>query len=187
MGGFLELVFMSELISPSSKSVQQSAGASSACEPVKIELDINRLIQRVDTNVTQEIIVTTADKARLCLRDTFQRMESRRAWIAPAGVLTTLLVVLPTTTFQDFLTLSKDFWKACVSIGAVVSFFWLIACLLRLTKSVTVEEIIGRLRTTSKANEPNEQCRRDSEMVDGPPHLRGPIIPREQPNAKGSE
>lgn len=35
-----------------------------APEPITIDLGLNQLIQRVDRNVTQQIIVTTADKAQ---------------------------------------------------------------------------------------------------------------------------
>lgn len=38
-----------------------------AAEPISIDLDFNKSIQRFDKNITQEIFLTTADKARLCL------------------------------------------------------------------------------------------------------------------------
>ena len=75
---------------------------------ITIDLGSDRLVQRVDNSVGQEIIVTTADKARLCLIEAMDRMERRRAWIAPAGILATLLVVFPTTTFQDFLAFQEN-------------------------------------------------------------------------------
>ena len=67
-----------------------------AANPITLDLKLNQLIQRVDTNVTQEIIVTTADKARLCLIDALGCLERKKAWIAPASILATLGVVLPT-------------------------------------------------------------------------------------------
>jgi hypothetical protein len=96
-------------------------------DPITIDLGLNQLIQRVDRNVTQEIIVTTADKARLCLIESLDRMERRSAWVAPVGILATLAVVFPTTTFQDFLGVSKEFWKAFFSMAAVLALVWLIA------------------------------------------------------------
>src|SRR5215470_4681281 len=100
--------------------------------PITIDLTLNQLIQRVDTNVTQQIIVTTADKARLCLIESLHRMERRRAWIAPAGILVTLVVVFPTTTFQDFIGLSKEYWRAIFSVATVATFIWLVICLSRI-------------------------------------------------------
>jgi hypothetical protein len=100
-----------------------------AAEPITIDLGLNQLIQRVDTNITQQIIVTTADKARLCLMQSLDRMERRRAWVAPAGILATLIVVFPTTTFRDFLGLSKEYWRAVFSLVTLGTVVWLIACL----------------------------------------------------------
>lgn len=122
--------------------------------PITIDLGLNNLIQRVDTNVTQQIIITTADKARLCSMQTLERMEQRRAWIAPAGILATLVVVFPTTTFQDFLGLSKEYWRALFSVAAIGAAVWLIRSLLRIRASLTVDEIVGRLRTESLAINP---------------------------------
>lgn len=120
---------------------------NSPTDPVGINLGVNKLIERVDTNVTQQIIVTTADKARLCLIDALQRIERRNAWIAPAGVLATLIVVFPTTTFQDFLGLSREYWKALFSIITVATVIWLFVCLVRIRKSLTIEQIVDRLRS----------------------------------------
>jgi hypothetical protein len=117
--------------------------------PITIDLGLNSLIQRVDTNVTQQIIITTADKARLCLMQTLDRMEQRRAWIAPAGILATLIVVFPTTTFQDFLGFSKDYWRALFSLAAIGTTVWLIGALLRIGKSLTIDQIVDRLRNES--------------------------------------
>jgi hypothetical protein len=128
------------------KSEQRSIAVP---EPITIDLDANHLIQRVDRNITQEIFVTTVDKARLCLIEALGRMERRDAWIAPTGILVTLAVVLLTTTFQDFLTLSKEYWKAMFSFATVVALVWLVYCLCRRQNSLTVEQIVDQLRTNS--------------------------------------
>jgi hypothetical protein len=120
-------------------------------EPITINLGLNQLIQRVDQNVTQEIIVTTSDKARLCLIEARDRMERRNAWIAPAGILVTLIAVFPTTTFHDFLNLSKDYWRAMFSFATLGALAWLVYCLSRIQRSLTVTQIVDRLRTDSLA------------------------------------
>ncbi len=123
--------------------------------PITIDLGLNNLIQRVDTNVTQQIIVTTADKARLCLMQTLDRMEQRKAWIAPAGILATMIVVFPTTTFQDFLGLSREYWRALFSLITIGAFIWLVYALFRIRSSLTIDQIVDRLRTESLAiNQP---------------------------------
>jgi|ERR1017187_5523959 hypothetical protein len=84
------------------------------------------MILRVDANLKQEIIVITADKARLCLRDAVDNMERSKAWQTPAGILATILVVFPVSTFQDFLGFSKDTWKALFIAAALFFVGWLI-------------------------------------------------------------
>lgn len=122
--------------------------------PIKIDLGFNELVQRVDTNITQEIMVITADKVRLCLLDALDRVDRRKAWVAPAGILATLVVVFPTTTFQDFLGLSKDFWKATFFLWALSTFIWLVRCLLRVRGSLTTDEIVDLLRTSGLGGPP---------------------------------
>jgi hypothetical protein len=118
-------------------------------QQISIELGSNQLIRRVDTNVTQEIIVTTADKVRLCLIQSIDKMERRKAWIAPAGILVTLIVVFPTASFHEFIGLSKDYWQAVFSVAIVASLGWLVRCLIQIRASVTIEEIVETLRTSS--------------------------------------
>lgn len=126
--------------------------------PISIDLNLNSLIQRVDTNVRQQIIITTADKARLCLMQALARME-RRGWMAPAGILATLAVVFPTTTFNDFLGLSKEYWRALFTLASAGAIVWLVRSLLQIRASLnhrrdrrsTTHRVLGdRLRGVSK-------------------------------------
>jgi hypothetical protein len=133
--------------------------------PITIDLGLNSLIQRVDTNVRQQIIITTADKARLCLMQALDRMEQRRAWMAPAGILATLVVIFPTTTFNDFLGLSKEYWRALFTIAAICTTVWLIRALLRIRVSLSVDDIVDRLRTESLALSSEEPQTFDKKLV----------------------
>ena len=63
-------------------------------EQSKMHIDVDQLVGRFDRNIAQEIFVTTADKARLCLIDAFQRLERQDAWIAPAGILATVFLFI---------------------------------------------------------------------------------------------
>jgi hypothetical protein len=118
-----------------------------APEPVTIDPALNRMIQRVDSNLKQEVIVITADKARLCLHAAINNTERSKAWQTPAGILVTILVVFPVSTFQDFLGVSKDTWKALFIFSALFFLVWFIRCLLKIRKSPTVEQIVNQLRT----------------------------------------
>jgi hypothetical protein len=119
-----------------------------APRPVTVDPALNSMISRVDVNLQQEIFTTTSDKASLCLRDTVENLERNKAWQTPAGILVTILVVFPVSTFQDFLGISKDTWKALFIAAALFLLAWLIRSLLKFKKSPTVEQIINRLRGT---------------------------------------
>lgn len=119
--------------------------------PISIDLNLNSLVQRVDTNVRQQIIITTADKARLCLTQALARMERRSSWIAPAGILVTLAVVFPTTTFNDFLGFSKEYWRALFTFVFVATCVWLLRALFSIRRSISIDEIVDQLRTDSFA------------------------------------
>jgi len=116
-------------------------------DPITIDPSLSRMIQRVDTNLSQEIIVITVDKVRLCLRDAVDNMERNKAWQTPAGISVTIIVIFPASTFQDFIGISKDTWKALFIAAAVFFFIWLVRCIPRIRKSPSVEDIVNRLRT----------------------------------------
>jgi hypothetical protein len=77
-----------------------------------------------------------------------ENLERSKAWQAPAGILVTILAVFPVSTFQDFLGISKDTWRAFFILATILCFGWLIHSLLRIKRSPTVEQIINRLRGT---------------------------------------
>ena len=95
----------------------------------------------------QEIIVITADKARLCQRDAIDTMERSRAWHTPAGILATIIAIFPVSSFQDFLGVPKDTWRALFFAAALFFGGWLFRSLLKVRKSPAVEDIVNRLRT----------------------------------------
>ena len=120
----------------------------SAPDLLSLDLSLNQkmIVGRVDRNVTQEFILVTADKARLILREAADRMEQSNSWQAPLGILVTIGVIFPTTTFQDF-GLSKDVWKSLFLMAALICLVWLVRSWWRRKKSPSVEEIVNQLRT----------------------------------------
>lgn len=109
-----------------------------------------KMIRRVDTNLDTDIFITTVDKAKLCLKDALQKMEDQKAWITPAGILITLLLVFTTCSFHDFLYLTKDFWHAFYVIVAVIMGIWIVRSLIRIKKCPTVDDVISELRADSE-------------------------------------
>lgn len=106
---------------------------------------------KVHTNLAQDIVVTTEDKIRICLMNHLNKIEKKNSWIAPAGILVTIIIALLTTTFKNFY-LSADTWVAIFIIGAGLSCVWLISCLRYIFISVKIDDVIEELKKGSPVN-----------------------------------
>ncbi|MBQ4798105.1 hypothetical protein J8L73_02945 [Pseudoalteromonas sp. MMG006] len=100
----------------------------------------------VHSNLSQEVIKITTDKLKLILKDYLVSMEKKKEWIAPLGIVLTLLVVLITTTFQKAY-FSADTWKAIFIILLVLSIAWLIKSGWGAYKSPSVEDIVQKIKS----------------------------------------
>lgn len=102
-------------------------------------------VTNIHSNLSQEIIKITTDKLKLILKDYLQSMERKKEWIAPLGIVITLVVVLSTTTFKEAY-LSADTWKAIFIISLILSSGWLLKSLWYAFKSPSVEQIVERIK-----------------------------------------
>jgi len=82
-------------------------------------------VYKLHLNLSQEVIITTEDKIKLCLSEHLKRMEKRKDWIAPLGILLAIIVTLVTSSFED-VGLNYATWKAVFIITGLISFGWLI-------------------------------------------------------------
>ena len=55
----------------------------------------------VHLNLSNDLIVITEDKLRLCLREQGDAINESRSWTAPVSMLITLSIVLLTTSFNE--------------------------------------------------------------------------------------
>lgn len=99
-------------------------------------------------NLPQEVITTTEDKVRLCLSEHLKRMEQKRGWVTPLGILVALIATLMTTNFKDA-GLDAATWKAIFIIATGLSFGWLIYSVIKALRSEKIEDIIGELKKHS--------------------------------------
>lgn len=75
---------------------------------------------RLHLKVNEDLILTTMDKLKICLSEHLSKIESKYLWFTPAGILTTIIVVIPTTSFQTFI-FGPDTWKAIFFISALIA------------------------------------------------------------------
>jgi hypothetical protein len=101
-------------------------------------------------NVGQEVIETTADKVRLCLRDYQDSLRSQRDWVAPLALIITLVTTLATSTFKN-LIVSASLWQGTYLVAAIGTSMWLIYSVARaitLRKATSVETVVQKLKNS---------------------------------------
>jgi hypothetical protein len=110
---------------------------------------VNSMVKAVHRNVDQEFLFVTIDKVRICLMLVYGDIEHSNSWHAPLGILATLLVIFPTTSFQKWLTVKPEVWQAFFYFVAVAVALWLLWCFRKSRKSPTVDTIIEMLKRDS--------------------------------------
>lgn len=124
--------------------------ASSEPKDMAIHLDKELLDSAiVCKNISQEILVITVDKAKLCLIEHQSILKAQRDWIAPAGILLALITSLVAADFKDFLMLKAEVWQAIFIILSIACGIWLVMALLcayRNRGKGQVDELIEKLK-----------------------------------------
>lgn len=96
-------------------------------------------------NLSQDAIVITEDKIRLCLIEHLGRIEAKKDWVAPTGVLLTLLITFATTTFQDF-GLKAATWQSIFIISTVLSIGWLLGAIRKAWNAPSVKDLVATMK-----------------------------------------
>jgi len=99
-------------------------------------------------NLAQGVIVITEDKVRLCLIKHLSRMEARRGWITPVGMLLIIIAAFATTTFRDFV-LNSDTWQAIFIVTGLLVAAWLIRAIIVALRSPSVEDVVAEMKRAS--------------------------------------
>ena len=103
-------------------------------------------VKTIHTNLDQEIIQVTEDKLKLVLRDHVADLEQRKEWIAPLGVVLTLITVFATTTFKDALFLTSAVWNAIFVLVTIFSTAWLVKGIIALWKAPSVDSLVDKIK-----------------------------------------
>jgi hypothetical protein len=109
-----------------------------------------RETSHVHLNLEQDVILTTEDKMRLVLSEHLVKIERKKGWIAPLGIVVTIAVVFSSATFRDFI-ISKDAWTAVFVLGGVGALAWLVVAVIRAlcTPAESVDNVIMRIKRSA--------------------------------------
>lgn len=102
-------------------------------------------VRSVHGDLSQEIITITVDKLRLILFRHASTIEEKKSWIAPAGILMTIVVTLITTTFKDYF-FSQSTWQAIFIISLVLVILWFLRSLYRSIWSPSIEDLVEKIK-----------------------------------------
>lgn len=109
---------------------------------------VHAAISQVHNNTDQELIQITDDKLRLILKDHLSRVEKGKEWLAPSGIMVSVIGVFVSAEFKDAFGLKAATWQAIFIIFALFSTCWLIKCLISLAKSPSLEDVVNSIKNS---------------------------------------
>lgn len=97
--------------------------------------------------LSDKVVVITEDRLELLLEDGINKIRSKNAWVAPAGILASCVAALTTTaSFRDFLGIKAAAWQAVFLLLAICSFGWLVSALIQRNKGFGRVEFMNSIR-----------------------------------------
>ena len=102
-------------------------------------------------NLSQQVIMTTEDRIKLCLKDNIKKAGKKNDWIAPFSLLIAIITVFATSSFKDSILSSKT-WEAIFIIVGIGSFVWFILTIRNAFYKVDIDRIINELKANQKPN-----------------------------------
>ena len=106
----------------------------------------------VHSNLDQEIIQITEDRLRLVIKDHLEKIEEKKAWHAPLGVLLAIVAAFVTADFRDAYFKAAT-WQAVFLITGVLSILWLIKTISRAANSPSIDDIVSKIKTRATDGE----------------------------------
>jgi hypothetical protein len=106
-------------------------------------------VTAIHGDLNQQVIQITLDRLCLVLDRHVNKVTRSRDWIAPAGILVSILLTFASTTFRDNM-LKADVWSAVFLLVGVGTLVWLIVTLVRRTKAESVDDLVARIKSTER-------------------------------------
>jgi hypothetical protein len=106
----------------------------------------------VSINTDTGVIVITEDKLKLALLERKAMLVGRDSWIAPLGILISILLTILTTDFHKFL-LTAPVWEAIFYIALLLTTGWFIYALKTRPKDKSISDFIQQIKKKEKPNE----------------------------------
>lgn len=115
---------------------------------IKDNTEISRKIIRFYNLNENEITITESKLENILLKHS-KALKEGRDWKTPLGLMTTILILFPTTEFnKDFLNIKPFVWEAFFLLLLVISIIWLFKSLwsLWLHRKENLGSLIGKIK-----------------------------------------
>ena len=106
-------------------------------------------VDQLYVNVSQQVIITTEDKIKLCLNKHIKLAEKRREWVAPFTLMIAIITIFITSTFKSFL-FSSETWQAIFTIIGLGSLIWFGMTIKNAFKKINIDIIIYEMKLGDK-------------------------------------
>ncbi len=106
----------------------------------------NPIVNEFYDNTQSNIIRITDDKLKVILLDNKESLIKNNDFIAPLTLFISLILTFCTTDFNNFLTITASTWKALYLFFTLSSAIWLLVELRKRKKSITIDELINKVR-----------------------------------------
>lgn len=106
-------------------------------------------VSTIYSNTELTLIHVTEDKLRLALIEHLDRVEKRKNWHTPLGILLAILLTFLTTDFRHF-GFSKEVWNAFFILCLIVSTVWLAIALRQWAASTSIDTLVDIIKNSSK-------------------------------------
>ena len=114
----------------------------------------SRFVSDWKSNVKSDLIEITGDKLENILIKNIKKMGVRKGWLAPLGILITVVLANITATFSTKFGISESTWEAIFIIAAIVSAIWLLVSIVAMFscwKESTVEYLICKITKSDES------------------------------------
>jgi hypothetical protein len=129
----------------------ENTGVGPASIDIKSIADQIARDTKVHMNLGQDAIVITEDKVRLVLMNHLDRVEMKRSWFTPLGLLVAIVVAFASATFHDALGLKQATWEAIFVLAGFVSFVWTILTVVVALRSPSIDDVVSEMKREANA------------------------------------
>jgi len=97
-------------------------------------------------NYQQDIIIVDSTKLENCFIKHLEKLEKKKTWHTPIGILLTFVLTYFTTEFKDALGYNKNVWEAFFLFIAFLTFCWSVYAVNQARISISTSELIDEIK-----------------------------------------